>query len=108
LKPNIRPLTGQAFEVLDFTLFMYGLVRGDVFLASLEGKPHYEELGVYELDGVWRLGVPYVERHSLWTKLSGLVTASKVEFTVAPADKDRLQFHGRVTSVVKNALRGVD
>ena len=120
MKPNIRPVIladapadthrwpgGQAYEVLDFTLFMYGLVRGDIVVGSEQGTPHYQDLGIYELEGVWRLGLPFFEKHSFLTKLSGLVTASKVEFTVAPEDKDRLTFHGRVVAVVKSALRGV-
>jgi len=98
---------GSAFEVLDFTLFMYGLVRGDVFVASDRGTPHYQDLAVYELDGAWRLGLPFFEKHSLWTTLSGLVTASKVEFTVAPEDRKRLASHGFVVAVIRSALRGV-
>jgi hypothetical protein len=120
MNPNICPLEpaqappetehwagGRAFEVTDFTLFMYGLVRGDIVVASLEGKPHYQDLGVYELDGAWRLGLPFFETNRVWTMLSGLVTASKVEFTVAPGDKERLTWHGHIVAVVRSALRGV-
>ena len=120
MKANIRPLGpseappdttdwpgGTAFELLDFTLFMYGLVRGDVVVASFEGEPHYQNLGIYELQGAWRLGLPFFEKHRFWTTLSGLVTASKVEFTVAPDERPRLTFHGHVVAVIRSALRGV-
>ena len=104
---NVRPLDDHTFEVLDYSLFMYGLVRGDAITLATEGTPHYAELAVYELDGLYRLGIPYFEKHTIWTRLSGLVTASKVEFTVAPQDRERVVRLGHVDQVVRSALRGV-
>ena len=114
MKPNERPAVweaesfsgGRIFEVTDYTLFMYGLVRGDVFVAGGPGKPVYGELQVWELDGVFRLGIPYFERRSFLTRLSGLVTASKVEFSVPPERRPNLIGHGFVTVIVQSAFRG--
>lgn len=114
MKPNLRPARwsdetfdpGKVFEVTDFTLFMYGLVRGDVILASGDGRPVYEGLEVWELDGVFRLGIPYFERSGLLTRLSGLVTASRVEFSVDPSRERDLVTHGPVTLVLFSAFRG--
>lgn len=113
MKGNLRPafwaeeaFVGRVFEVTDFTLFMYGLVRGDLILAGGEGRPVYEGLEVWELDGVFRLGIPYFERVGFLTRLSGLVTASKVEFSVAPERKADLIGHGPVTTVIESAFRG--
>jgi len=114
MKPNLRPglwsgesfAQGRVFEVTDFTLFMYGLVRGDLFLAGGEGRPVYEGLEVWELDGAFRLGIPYFERTGFLTRLSGLVTASKVEFSVDPERKPDLVSHGPVTIVLYSAFRG--
>jgi hypothetical protein len=97
----------QTWEVLDFSLFMYGLVRGDVVEISQTGPAYYHELKLYELDGVWRIGIPYVEKNRLLTVLSGLVTASKVEFSVKPEDDGKLQDHGVIAAVRKSALRGI-
>ncbi len=77
MRANVRPLDPQTFEVLDYSLFMYGLVRGDAFTLATEGPPHYAELAVYELRGLYRLGIPYFEKHTLWTRLSGLVTQAR-------------------------------
>jgi hypothetical protein len=90
--------------VLDYSLFMYGLVRGDVFVTNTEGVPVYSGLGVWELDGAYRLGLPFVERNNWLTRLSGLVTASRVEFTVDPADHSRITNLGFVVAVVQTAL----
>lgn len=114
MKPNVRPGVwpgesfpqGRVFEVVDFTLFMYGLVRGDVLLVGGEGRAVYEGLEVWELDGVFRLGIPYLERSGLLTRLSGLVTASKVEFSVPPDREADLVSHGEVTLVLASAFRG--
>ena len=97
---------GEVFEVTDFTLFMYGLVRGDILVAGGAGKPVYGELQVWELDGVFRLGIPYFEERSFLTRLSGLVTASKVEFSVPPESQESLVSHGLVTVIVQSAFRG--
>jgi len=98
--------TGEVFEVTDFTLFMYGLVRGDVFVAGGAGNPVYAELQVWELDGIFRLGIPYFEKGGLLTRLSGLFTASKVEFSVPPDRRSDLVSHGPVTLIVQSAFRG--
>ena len=108
MKPNVRPSDRApgAFEVLDFTLFMYGLVRGDVVQVGTGAKSMYEGLAVWELDGAYRLGIPYVERSGWLTRLSGLVTASKVEFSVPPDRKEDLVCVGPVVSVIESAFRG--
>jgi len=113
MKPNLRVGTWpaalcpgtRAFEVTDFTLFMYGLVRGDLVLAGPVGKPLYEGLEVWELDGVFRLGIPYFETRGFLTRLSGLVTASRIEFSVPPERKADLVSHGLVIAV-QSAFRG--
>ena len=118
MKANLRLLTtdppihgklptGSIFEVLDYTLFMYGLVRGDRILVNTVGPFVYEELAVYELDGRFRLGIPYYQKRSWLTALSGLVTASKVEFDLDPGRKSEVRCHGKVAAVVESALRGV-
>ncbi len=112
MKPNVRPLGPpdegqQSWEVVDFSLFMYGLVRGDVVEISQTGPAYYHELHLYELDGAWRIGIPYVEKNRLLTVLSGLVTASKVEFSVKPEEEGRLRDHGVIAAVRKSALRGL-
>ena len=117
MKSNIEPVAdaevqsswtvppgARVWRVLDFSLFMYGLVRGDIFVSQAEGVPVYAGLAVWELDGATRLGIPFVERHTWLTTLSGLVTASRVEFTVDPADQPRLANLGVVVSVVQTAL----
>jgi hypothetical protein len=50
--------------VLDYLLFMYGLVRGDVFVSNTEGVPVYTGLGVWELGGAHHLGLSFVERNT--------------------------------------------
>ena len=114
MKSNVQPASwphesfpgGRVFQVTDFTLFMYGLVRGDVFVAGGEGVPVYEGLEVWELDGKFRLGIPYFEKDGVLTRMSGLVTASKVEFSVPPERRADLVGHGPVTFVVESAFRG--
>lgn len=113
MKANLRPafwaeqaFVGRVFEVTDFTLFMYGLVRGDVILAGGTGRPVYEGLEVWELDDVFRLGIPYFEKSGFWTRLSGLVTASRVEFSVPVDRRPDLISHGPVTTVIESAFRG--
>jgi hypothetical protein len=94
----------RVWRVLDYSLFMYGLVRGDIFVSHTEGVPVYAGLGVWELGGAHRLGLPVFERNTVLTSLSGLVTASKVEFTVDPADRYQLGNLGFVIAVVETAL----
>jgi hypothetical protein len=110
VKPSVWnepvPADSRVFEVLDFTLFTYGLVRGDTLLAGGPGRPVYEGLEVWELDGVFRLGLPYFEAGGLLTRLSGLVTASKVEFSVDPDRRPDLVSHGPITAVLQSAFRG--
>ncbi len=113
MKPNLRPAVWpaescpgtRAFEVTDFTLFMYGLVRGDLILAGTEGKPVYEGLEVWKLDGAFRLGIPYFEDRGFLTRLSGLVTASRIEFSVPPDRRADLVSLGLVIGV-RSAFRG--
>ena len=90
----IVPPGARVWRVLDFSLFMYGLVRGDIFVSHTQGVPVYAGLG----------GIPFVERQTWLTTLSGLVTASRVEFTVDPEDQPRLTNLGFVVSVVQTAL----
>jgi len=119
MKGNLRPLVdetlsiqkeypgGRAFEVTDFSLFMYGLVRGDRFVAATEGAVVYQELVVYELEGIFRLGIANPGRRGGWlTRLSGLVTASRVEFDVDPERFADLVSWGRVVAVLDSAFRG--
>jgi len=94
----------RVWRVLDYSLFMYGLVRGDIFVSHTEGVPVYSGLGVWELGGAHRLGLPVFERTNFLTRLSGLVTASRVEFTVDPVDQQRLLNLGLVIGVVQTAL----
>jgi len=113
MRHNLRPALwpeevcpgARAFEVTDFTLFMYGLVRGDLILAGTGGKPVYEGLEVWELDGAFRLGIPYFETRGFLTRLSGLVTASRIEFSIPPERKADLVSHGLVIAV-QSAFRG--
>ncbi len=118
MKTNLKPLAdetlsiqaefpgGRAFEVTDFSLFMYGLVRGDKFVAAPEGPVVYQELVVYELEGLFRLGIAYPRRGGWLTRLSGLVTASRAEFDVDPARFADLIQWGRVVAVLDSAFRG--
>ena len=119
MRANLKPLAeetlsiqkefpgGRAFEVTDFSLFMYGLVRGDRFVAATEGPVVYQELIVYELEGSFRLGIAYPRRRGGWlTRLSGLVTASRVEFDVDPERFADLVPRGRVVAVLDSAFRG--
>ena len=92
----------KTYKVIDYTLFMYGLVRGDIIVACHEGEPLFIDLAVYELDGNARAGLPIVETHGFLTRLAGLLTAGKIEFSVAPDERERLQTMGRIIGILRD------
>ena len=91
----------KTYKVVDYTLFMYGLIRGDIIVACHEGEPLFIDLAVYELDGAARAGLPQVESGGFLTRLSGLVTAGKIEFSVTPDERERLVAVGRIIGILR-------
>jgi hypothetical protein len=89
------------FQVIDYSLFMYGLVRGNLLVVAHEGQPRFSDLEAWELDGVVRVGLPQIEKTGFLTRIAGLVTASKVEFSVTPEESPRLHNLGKIIGVAE-------
>ena len=89
----------RAFQVLDYSLFMYKLVKGDLVLVGPQAKPRFADLTVYELDQAFRVGIAQVEpKMGFLTRLAGLLLAGKIEFSVSPEESSRLVVLGRITA----------
>jgi len=91
MTPDLR-----IFEVSDYSLFQYGLVRGDRIFVSNYGKPKFIELAVYFFDGIYRAGIPQWGDSAWLNRAARFITASKVEFVIPFASGAKLFRIGRI------------
>jgi len=110
---NVRPLDSadppQGYEVLDYTLFCFGLIRGDIIdVGPGPSLPKFVGTGVWEQDGCWRVGIPQFETKKLLTRLAGLFMAGRVEFSVPPNERGQLHFLGNVVGTTRLLGKNAD
>ena len=94
----------RVFEIDDYSLFQYGLVRGDRIFVSNFGPAKYTELVVYLFDGIYRAGIPYLGNNAWFNRLARFITASKVEFIVPSAEYAKLVRIGRIIRMVSGPV----